>query len=68
MQSKITIAIQRKGRLYENSKNLLIKSGINFSANGERLLARSSNMDIDILLAILKCIIAESKLLVANSI
>ena len=50
MQSKITIAIQRKGRLYENSKNLLIKSGINFSANGERLLARSSNMDIDILL------------------
>jgi len=50
MQSKITIAIQRKGRLYENSKNLLIKSGINFSANGERLLARSSNMNIDILL------------------
>ena len=50
MRSKITIAIQRKGRLYENSKNLLIKSGINFSANGERLLARSSNMNVDILL------------------
>ena len=50
MSSKITIAIQRKGRLYEDSKNLLAKSGINFSMSGEKLLARSSNMDIDILL------------------
>jgi ATP phosphoribosyltransferase len=50
MQSKITIAIQRKGRLFESSKKLLIKSGINFSTSGEKLLARSSNMDIDILL------------------
>jgi ATP phosphoribosyltransferase len=50
MTSKITIAIQRKGRLFENSKSLLIKSGINFSTSGERLLARSSNMNVDILL------------------
>ena len=48
MKSRITIAIQRKGRLFESSKKLLINSGINFSTSGEKLLARSSNMDIDI--------------------
>ena len=50
MTPKITIAIQRKGRLFGDSKNLLVKSGINFSTSGERLLARSSNMNVDILL------------------
>ena len=50
MSSKITIAIQRKGRLFESSKSLLTQSGINFSTSGERLLARSSKMDVDILL------------------
>ena len=50
MSSKIVIAIQRKGRLFDDSKNLLIRSGVNFSTSGEKLLARSSNMDIDILL------------------
>jgi len=50
MSSKIVIAIQRKGRLYDDSKNLLIRSGVNFSTSGEKLLARSSNLDIDILL------------------
>ena len=50
MTSKITIAIQKKGRLFEDSKNLLTQSGINFSSSGENLLARSSNMNIDILL------------------
>jgi len=50
MSSKITIAIQKKGRLFEDSKNLLNQSGINFSSSGENLLARSSNMNIDILL------------------
>ena len=50
MSSKITIAIQRKGRLFDDSKNLLIRSGVNFSTSGEKLLARSSNLDIDILL------------------
>ena len=42
MGKRITIAIQRKGRLFENSKNLLIKSGINFTTNGEKLLAKSA--------------------------
>jgi len=50
MINKITIAIQRKGRLFDSSKDLLIKSGINFSTSGDKLLARSSNMNIDILL------------------
>ena len=50
MSSKIVIAIQRKGRLFDDSKNLLIRSGVNFSTSGEKLLARSSNLDIDILL------------------
>ena len=50
MIKKITIAIQRKGRLFDSSKDLLIKSGINFSTSGDKLLARSSNMNIDILL------------------
>ena len=47
---KITIAIQKSGRLSDNSKNLLEKSGINFRTSGEKLLARSSNMNVDILL------------------
>ena len=47
---KITIAIQKSGRLSDNRKNLLEKSGINFRTSGEKLLARSSNMNIDILL------------------
>ena len=50
MSSKIVIAIQRKGRLFDDSINLLIRSGVNFSTSGEKLLARSSNLDIDILL------------------
>ena len=50
MIKKITIAIQRKGRLFDSSKDLLLKSGINFSTSGDKLLARSSNMNIDILL------------------
>ena len=50
MIKKITIAIQRKGRLFDSSKDLLIKSGVNFSTSGDKLLARSSNMNIDILL------------------
>ena len=50
MAKKITIAIHRQGRLFDSSKELLIKSGINFNTSGEKLLARSSNMNIDILL------------------
>jgi len=47
---KITIAIQKKGRLFDNSRDLLTKSGISFRTSGEKLLARSSNMNMDILL------------------
>ena len=47
---KITIAIQKKGRLFDNSKDLLLKSGIKFTTSDEKLLARSSNTNIDILL------------------
>ena len=50
MTKKITIAIQRRGRLFDSSESLLVKSGINFSTSGDKLLARSSNMNIDILL------------------
>ena len=47
---KITIAIQKKIQLFDNSKDLLLKSGIKFTTSGEKLLARSSNTNIDILL------------------
>jgi|TARA_B100000795_G_scaffold89493_1_gene65126 ATP phosphoribosyltransferase len=47
---KITIAIQKKGRLFENSRDLLTKAGVRFRTSGEKLLARSSNMNMDILL------------------
>ena len=36
MIKKITIAIQHKGRLFDSSKDLLIKSGINFSTSGDK--------------------------------
>ena len=50
MNKRLTIAIQKKGRLNQASVDLITKSGISFSTNGERLLAKSSNFDIDILL------------------
>ena len=50
MNKRLTIAIQKKGRLNQDSVDLITKSGISFSTNGERLLAKSSNFDIDILL------------------
>ena len=50
MSKRLTIAIQKKGRLNQDSIDLITKSGISFSTNGERLLAKSSNFDIDILL------------------
>ena len=50
MSKRLTIAIQKKGRLNQDSVDLITKSGISFSTNGERLLAKSSNFDIDIVL------------------
>ena len=46
---KITIAIQSKGRLYEESKKLLINSGISFRVIENKLLTRASNVNVDIL-------------------
>ena len=47
--NKITIAIQSKGRLYEESKKLLSNSGISFRIIENRLLTRASNVNVDIL-------------------
>ena len=49
MKNRLTIAIQKKGRLFDQSKDLIKKSGINFSTKGDNLLAKSNNLPIDIL-------------------
>ena len=49
MKNRLTIAIQKKGRLSDQSVNLIKKSGINFSSKGDNLLAKSNNLPIDIL-------------------
>ncbi len=49
-QEKIRIAIQKKGRLGTESKELLKRCGIKFSVMGERLVVHSDNLPIDLLL------------------
>ena len=49
MKNRLTIAVQKKGRLFEQSIDLIKKSGINFSTKGDNLLAKSNNLPIDIL-------------------
>ena len=49
MKNRLTIAIQKKGRLSDQSVNLIKKSGINFSSKSDNLLAKSNNLPIDIL-------------------
>ena len=49
MKNRLTIAIQKKGRLFDQSTDLIKKSGINFSTKGDNLLAKSNNLPIDIL-------------------
>ena len=49
MKNRLTIAIQKSGRLSDQSKDLIKKSGINFTAKGDKLLAKSNNLPIDIL-------------------
>ena len=49
MKNRLTIAIQKKGRLFNHSSDLIRKSGINFSTKGDTLLAKSYNLPIDIL-------------------
>ena len=48
MKNRLTIAIQKKGRLSDQSVNLIKKSGINFSSKGDNLLAKSNNLPIDL--------------------
>ena len=49
MKNRLTIAIQKKGRLFDQSADLIKKSGINFSIKADNLLAKANNMPIDIL-------------------
>ena len=49
MKNRLTIAVQKKGRLFDQSTDLIRKSGINFSTKGDNLLAKSNNLPIDIL-------------------
>jgi ATP phosphoribosyltransferase len=50
MTERLRIALQKKGRLAENSFDLLRKCGLNFTVRGGGLLARVKNMPIDLLL------------------
>ena len=47
---RIKIAVQKKGRLSEQSINLLKKCGISFSQTSNKLIIRSTSMAVDILL------------------
>ena len=49
MKNRLTIAIQGKGRLSEESIRVLNKSGITFSTMNRKLLAKAKNYPIDIL-------------------
>ncbi|NRA61619.1 MAG: ATP phosphoribosyltransferase [Psychrobium sp.] len=48
--NRLRIAIQKKGRLSDESKKLLKGSGIKFNTNSQRLIAHSTNENIDLLL------------------
>lgn len=50
MSNRLRIALQKKGRLAEDSFDLLKKCGLRFSIRGGGLLARVKNMPIDLLL------------------
>ena len=49
MNKRLTIAIQKNGRLSAQSKDLINKSGISFNSKADKLLAKSSNLPVDIL-------------------
>jgi len=50
MTNRLRIAVQKKGRLADESFAMLKKCGLNFSVRGDGLLARVKNMPIDLLL------------------
>ena len=39
MKNRLTIAVQKKGRLFDQSTDLIKKSGINFSTKGDNLIS-----------------------------
>jgi ATP phosphoribosyltransferase len=47
---RLRIAIQKKGRLSDESKKLLKGGGIKFNTNSQRLIAHATNLPIDLLL------------------
>ncbi|HBL78019.1 MAG: ATP phosphoribosyltransferase [Bacteroidetes bacterium GWF2_42_66] len=47
--TQLKIAIQNKGRLYEDSMELIKEAGINFSLGGRELLATAKNYPLDAL-------------------
>lgn len=50
MQKRLRIAIQKKGRLNNESTNLLSRCGVKFRISNNALIARSENLPLDILL------------------
>lgn len=50
MSDRLRIAVQKKGRLADESFAMLKKCGLNFSVRGDGLLARVKNFPIDLLL------------------
>ncbi len=50
MPNRLRIAVQKKGRLADESFALLKKCGLKFSVRGDGLLARVKNLPIDLLL------------------
>ncbi len=50
MPNRLRIAVQKKGRLADESFAMLKKCGLNFSVRGDSLLARVKNLPIDLLL------------------
>lgn len=50
-EQRLTLAIQKKGRLYEDSIDLLTRCGLKLnSLQSDSLVCRSENLPIDILL------------------
>lgn len=50
MTDRLRIAVQKKGRLADDSFAMLKKCGLRFSVRGDGLLARVKNMPVDLLL------------------
>jgi len=49
MKTKLRIALQKKGRLFEDSLNLLKEAGINFNPGNGRLVASASKFPMEVL-------------------